>query len=266
MMAHLTERQLERWLAEEPVARSEEEVAGHLAACSACRARLDALAQERARYLQRHPVDTFTRAVVERSAQARPNPQRSRWLSPLVASAGIAATVALLWGLRAPSPSAFSPSSSEPAASVPAIRFKGSVGFEVHVKRAARSVRVQDGDVLTAGDQLAFIHVLPRARHLLLLGIDDAGAVTRYFPTDAAPSVSLVEAGRQQLAVGVELDARKGEERLFALFSDRPLVEAEIRGTMQDALRRARQQGLGISELSRLGVSDDEASVWFRKL
>jgi hypothetical protein len=51
----------------------------------------------------------------------------------------------------------------------------------------------------------------------LLLGIDDTGAITRYFPADGETSATLPAGARVQLPVAIELDHHRGQERIVAL-------------------------------------------------
>jgi hypothetical protein len=113
---------------------------------------------------------------------------------------------------------------------------------------------------------LAFVYSLDRPRHLLLLGIDDAGTVTRYFPAQGTGGAPLAASPHAQLPVGIELDARKGEERLYGLFSDSVLDEAEARRALTQALSRARTHGAGIPSMGEVDLPVRAVSVWFRKL
>jgi Domain of unknown function (DUF4384) len=254
--AHLSRRELEQLVADDPAATVAPVLRVHVADCDRCAVRRLALEAARSRYLERYPAREFARAVVERAARAETlEPARSRKtrvVVPMVASLAIAAG-ALLW--------------LQPSFESTAIRTKGSVSLDVVVQHAGAQRRLRDGDALAPGAQLAFSYALDRPRHLLLLGVDDAGQVTRYYPADPAHSIPLQATGRAQLPIGVELDARKGQERLYALFSIEPLDEGEVRNAIQRTLVAERARGGGIATMSAIRVSrlTSQRTLWFRK-
>jgi hypothetical protein len=101
---------------------------------------------------------------------------------------------------------------------------------------------------------------------LLLLGIDDAGTITRYFPDGNIVQSSALAAGAgRQLPVGVELDARPGRERLIALFSAAPLDEVSARAALAAAWRTARAQGKDNSQPFQLALPAEQISLWIDK-
>jgi hypothetical protein len=155
-------------------------------------------------------------------------------------------------------------------ATAPDIRLKGGVSLRVLAKHGDRVVQLSDGDALLPGDELAFEYAIDRPQYVQLLGIDDSGTVTRYFPQSGTPDATspIRVSRRAQLPVGIQLDARKGEERLYAVFSDTLLGEAEVRAALMRALESARANGGGIATLPPVGGLDLAAqpiSIWFRK-
>jgi len=94
-----------------------------------------------------------------------------------------------------------------------------------------------------------------------------AGTVTQYLPKGPpANGTALPAGGPQQLPVGIELDGRRGQERLVALFSNEPLTEARAHLALRSALVLARAQGRGIPELGELALPEvNQVSVWFEK-
>jgi hypothetical protein len=257
VITHLCRHQLEQLVANDLRATVHPALRVHLAACDPCSMRKRALEAARARFLAAYPAADFARAVVEQAAQPEPPPRRrwQGWSAPgvLASAAGSLAigAAALLWFSRAPAP--------------PAIRLKGGVSLQAFAKHAGRTSALRDGDALAPGDQLAFEYALDRPRYLLLLGIDDAGAITRYFPADSSGAAPLAATPRAQLPVGIELDARKGQERLYALFSAAALDEAEARGALIQALFAAHAHGAAIAALRELDLPAHQVTIWFRK-
>ncbi|HTU62866.1 MAG TPA: DUF4384 domain-containing protein, partial [Polyangiales bacterium] len=148
-----------------------------------------------------------------------------------------------------------------------AIRYRGaSVSLQAYVQGGAGVHALRDGEVLSGGAQLAFAYTLSEPQHLLLFGIDDAGTITRYFPDEDIAEASALPAGaKRQLPVGIELDARRGRERLIALFSSEPLARDAARAALESAWHQMRARGKGISEPIELALPAQQISVWFEK-
>jgi hypothetical protein len=220
---------------------------GHVDACAECTARLSAMNEARAAFVGHRDPTSFARLVADRGGLRK---QKTSLLRR--AGFGLAAAAIVLLGARLAMP--------EPAA----VRFKGPANLEVFVHRNGQTQPVENGQALAAGDQLAFVYTLAEAQSLLLLSIDESGAVTRYFPSESGAAV-LSPAARAQLPVGIELDAHHGEERLFALFSRAPIDEPRAREALRQALRDARARGVGIAGMTRPELPAQQSSVWFRK-
>ncbi|HKP56342.1 MAG TPA: hypothetical protein VJV78_06470 [Polyangiales bacterium] len=241
MSGHLTRAQLEQLLADD--LRVPAALRVHAGSCDRCTVRRMALERARARYMSMHPAPEFARVVLERvnaQAPALPKPRRMHYLAPLAGLAVVAAAL-FLW--------------PEPAA----IRTKGGISLEVFAKHGASQRPLADGEALAAGDQLAFAYALDRPRYLLLVGVDTGGEVTRYYASQAP----LAPTRRAQLPVGIELDAGKGDERVYALFADTALDEANVR----EAVRKGLAGGRGVQALEQLSLppSISAFTVWYRK-
>ena len=211
---------------------------GHVATCSECAARSAAIADARARYLAAHPADELVRIARERRRRGR----ATRLLVATSLAAGIGLAVLIMW-----------------PRGEPAVRTRGSaVGLVTYVRRGSETFVASDGDTLRAGDRLSFAYAAPGSRRLLLLGIDDGGTISRYAAGAALAS------GRGQVPVGLRLDDRRGEERLVAVFGRADADENAVRAALAAALAAARRGGGGIGDM-RLELSDDHATIWFRK-
>ncbi len=251
MTAHPSRNRLEELTAGSSRA-GDAELRTHVDGCGACSARVAAMQAARSAFLRRRTPTEFARSVMGklRTSSARPKrPRRFLRVAPYV----LAAASLVLVCIRLTAPSAGT------------IRLKGSSRLDVFVRRNGHAQALHDGEALMPGDQLAFAYTIPDARNLLLLSIDDSGIVTRYFPRDASTGSHLGPALRAQLPMGVELDAHRGEERLFALFSRDAIDEAKTRAALERALRDAKSSGGGIASMNRLALPLEQSSVWFRK-
>jgi hypothetical protein len=216
----------------------------HVAGCGECAARVAAIDDARARYLAAHPPDELVRAARLRARRRLGGRLSSRGAIAVGLACALAASVLVIaW----------------PGGEPPAIRTRGaSVALVTYVRRGSETFIARDGEALRGGDRLSFVYAAPDARRLLLLGIDDGGTISRY-----ATDVSLTP-GSGQIPVGLRLDARRGEERLVAVFGRVEPDEAAVRAALTRALAAARAAGSGVADM-RLELSDDHATLWFRK-
>jgi Domain of unknown function (DUF4384) len=229
----------------------------HVAACERCQRRLDAISSAAKAYLASYPADAFARQVAARAQRADraavaererpPNIARRRLFGGLGVLAMAAGAIALWVRLPAPTPDA--------------IRLKGGMTWSVFAKRGARAWPVVEGETLKPGDQLAFTYSLSQDRFLWMLGIDDAGTITQYGP-EATP-VRLAR-GQGRVPFAIELDARPGEERLFALFSQAPLDVSEAKRVLAVSAARARRENRWVTAAD-LTLPAEIATFGFKK-
>jgi hypothetical protein len=253
---HLPRHHLERLIADDPRLSVRPELQMHLASCHQCATRKRLLEAATARFLSVHPATDFVRAVLARATAPGPVQRRAPrvWKARPMLAAGLgllAAAAAVLSLDRMPG--------------TPDIRLKGGVALQAIAMHGGTTRPLRDGDALSVGDQIAFEYALDRPRHLLLLGIDDEASVTRYFPVDGSRATPLGATRRAQLPIGIQLDAHRGEERLYALFSETALDERAVRAALARALAAQTQRGGGIATMEAIDVPARHVSVWFRK-
>jgi hypothetical protein len=250
---HVSRHHLERWAVDGQRAALPLEQRAHMAACDYCRMRERKLNAARERFLAEHPAEDFARAVMSQAAVRNAAPRFAKAARVFASVAGLlaAAAAALLYWADTPTS--------------PAIRLKGGVALQAVAKHGDKLRVIRDGDSLFAGDQLAFAYGLDHPRHLLLLGVDDGATITRYFPAADSRAAPLPATHRAQLPIGIELDARSGEERLYALFSDAVLDEAAARRALLRALAAAQAKRGGIATMAEIDLPAQQVSVWFRK-
>lgn len=227
-MSHVPRHVLELAAAEGSERIAERAALKHLTDCGQCRVRLQAIQDANRRYLDQFPPSAFIRAVSSRN-RAR----RSWWPVGFGAAVAMAAGIAI-W-MRPPDE---------------VVRLKGGVLFNVHVRRGDRTWHVNEGEKLIPGDRLAFSYATGgKSRYVTVVGVD--GRQTQIYYRSSAP---IVAAQPAQLSVGVVLDSQLGEERIYALFSTKPLDEAAIR-----------EAALAGPSARRLSVDAEQVSVGFRK-
>jgi hypothetical protein len=109
-------------------------------------------------------------------------------------------------------------------------------------------VRVANGQRLAPGDALRFVLYPSGLPYALIVSVDGAGQVSVYFPFRGEESAAVDGGVALPVAGSIVLDRAPGPERLFAIFSERPVAARQVRellaGTAAGAptaIRSARQ-------------------------
>jgi anti-sigma factor RsiW len=189
---------LERYLAGALPPESRAQLEAVLAESEADRARLRELEADSAAFLLKHPPGPL---VAKHEATRRRGWRWPALLFPVVA----ALAAALLLMLRPPGPI------DDP------YTIKGDIALKV----LRESGTVESGAEVAPGTRIRFSVTAGRAGYVAVLSRDAAGAVTVYHPyagTEAAP----YEPKAPVLPDAIELDDVKGEEAVYALFSEKP--------------------------------------------
>ena len=129
------------------------------------------------------------------------------------------------------------------------IRIKGS---EPTLRSFARRMQhvfpIRDGMELHPGDEMRFVVDSPRLPYLLVASVDGAGRVNVYFPYEGSQS-GLITTGRPtELPGSIVLDNTPGPERVFAFYSKKPLLRAELEPVLK-ALGASGPAGIRRKEL-----------------
>jgi hypothetical protein len=185
-------------------ARATEE---HAACCERCGSELR---QARAASGRFHG-QVFARTLPEIERRLLHPPRRRLWLATL----GIAAVAFL-----------FIVPKLRPQADEPSYGTKGGGALQIFGRRGDRALTVQEGARLRAGDQLRFAVQSGGARFVLVGSADGRGQASIYYP-----SAPLGRDGGllELLPESIVLDDAPGPERIFAIFSDRPLDAALVK-------------------------------------
>jgi hypothetical protein len=185
----------------------------HLGDCATCRRLDDSLVAD-----QRHFVEEVLprsrgrlQARVEEAAGAR---SWRRWM--LLTLAPVAFLVVLL----------VRPRPGEQGASPPLYQGeKGGSTFFVVGQREGRVFPVAGAGPLRAGDSIRFV-VTSLMPYVMIASVDARGRAQVYAPFQGTQSAAVAVERRLELPEGgsIQLDATPGPERIFALFSRRPLA------------------------------------------
>ena len=208
------------------------------------------LEADREAFLLLHPAGRFADALETRRTRRRW--WRAQVALPVVLVAAAAAVVALSWvpaderGMRAVQQET---------------RLKAAPDLSFHVERDGVVEAGQAGGVYHPGDRIQLRYSTGSHRHLVVVSLDSAGAVTPFY--DAAGRSLDIEPGVQRLLDGsITLDAALGVERIVGCFSDEALPTDEIVKAARDALAEA---GGDPAKLSRLQVPCAQATFLIDK-
>jgi len=204
---------------------TEARAAAHLASCADCRAEQAAAAALRAH---------FSTHVLPRTSPVSRRSWRWAWV---VAPALVAAAV-LLVVIR------------DRGTAPDELGIKGGATWQVFANRNGDTFPVRDGTTLVPRDRIRFVVTPGGARYLLVASVDGAGTASIYYPyggTQSGPA----QGEHSELPGSIVLDAAKGPERLYAIFSDDPIAAELVTDQLRvigaqggDAIRRTRSLDL----------------------
>lgn len=188
----------------------------HIAACPRCAQDLAELRSSRGKF----DTEVFARTLP--SLEKKRSPRRWYWIlgAPALVAAAAAALVLV--------PRATNKDGSD-------IIAKGSPVCEVFARRQDRVFAVQDGAALAPGDEIRFVVQPAGYRHVLVASVDSAAVASVYAPFGARSSLQLASAtDRAELPGSVRLDATPGPERIYCLFSKRPIDAAPVLARLRE--------------------------------
>ncbi|MGI5863747.1 MAG: zf-HC2 domain-containing protein [Myxococcales bacterium] len=218
-------RQLERLFAGELSGQDEEQLRRHVAGCARCGQQLAALEREASNMRRELPFERFEAAVLAKGSRAKPRRRVERAL--LALAAGLLA-VALGGQLL---------SSSEGPSGRNAL--KGGAALELFVGGAGADPRpAKDGESLAPGERIRVGYQASGKRFLIVLSVDEAGAVTPLYPESGTSLPAEPGPGTHLLPDSLELTG-SGLERIIGLFSDSPLSVAAATEAAARELERA---------------------------
>jgi hypothetical protein len=231
----------------------------HARGCEHCQQVLDGLDQAQQQALELDPFDQAYPRLAARVAElpardpavhSRPtSPARAalrRWLAlardPRTWAAVAVATAALALALvldRGPQPA--DPARDDELSA--AVRAKGKVALDLFALEDGAVTEAEPGTALRPGDRIQFTYTSAGLDHVIVLGADGEGVLTRYYPDRGADSQPIAPGTRMVLEDSIVLDAAPGPEVFVAVFSDEPLPLDAV----EEAARAALAAGDGAS-------------------
>jgi len=207
-MQHASDFLLDRARAQELSTSALASLEAHLAQCGACRARQQALLEQRSAFLVQSP--SWQDYAQRRAERPRRTPG---WLMGGGLSVALAASVWLGFVRTRPT------FDTAPAA---AIRSKGGAQLGFYVKRGAQVWRGRDQHPIRAGDVLRFTYSTPQPSYFALFGRDGQD-VSTLFPAQGQ-ALRLNAGVEVPLDFGLTLDAESSAPAIYALFCRAPFA------------------------------------------
>ena len=221
----ISDLSFDAWRADELGAERVGELERHLVDCGRCRQRQQDLERQAARFLAKAPSlaarEHARGEIVQPTLSMGGKRSRRRWLIPSALAFSAAATLALL--LR-PSP--------RPGQITEGTHIKGQSHITFHVQHGGSVQPGTEGHVVFPGDQLRFSATTAKPAHLAILSLDGAHVASVYFPPGPT-SQRFGVVSNQPLDSSVVLDDTLGQERLWALFCDRPFALEPLRSRLE---------------------------------
>jgi hypothetical protein len=131
-------------------------------------------------------------------------------------------------------------------------------------RRDGEVFAIHSGDRVHPGDQIRF--VLRDVRHpfALIASVDGVGHPNVYLPYDGASSMPVEAGERREIDGSIVLDGALGPERVYALFSRKPLTASAVRAALASIGRRGASAIRDTSVLPL--ITDAQSSVLLEKV
>jgi len=200
------------------------------------------------------------RSILQAAEQRRSSWWKWNWklmwpvaMLPAAALVGVFAIVD-----RTPNNSGVSVAMNESAqVAATSVRTKGSFSLTIVCKRGDSMSTIADGESVREGDRLRFEYTQTQPGFVMVFSVDDSGKIFPYYDEASLASVAAVAGNQVALPGSIELDAHKGLERVFALWSETPLAGETVRSAVAEALAKA---GGDLRQVQKLSVGAEQTS------
>lgn len=223
---HPSAHTLSRLHAGELSGEEHDRVRAHLDDCAACRSVFESLEQSRAAFDREHDREDFLRRAEEaawRPRTAAANQTGGAWWRillrpvPLAAAAAVLAGVlVLVWW-------------SPPAERNGTTRMKGgTLELGYYVMEPGGPVVAGPDRLLHPGDRIQFRLTAPAGGYVHIVGVDEAGAASVYFPLPGTTPEPFPGGAGRPVPGSIVLDETTGRERIFLLICERPIDRSSL--------------------------------------
>ncbi|MCP4680298.1 MAG: DUF4384 domain-containing protein [Deltaproteobacteria bacterium] len=233
---------LVQWRVGDLSSEENESIERHLEQCSACRAVVAEIQENRSAYESRseeHLTGLLAQLETEDASVPR---RRLPWKAIVPAACAIAAAAAIILMISFEDSSTEDPStSSTQVDDSTAIQFKGVMSFDIVAKRREHQFFVKRGAELKPNDAVRFVVTTASEGYLSIFSVIPSGQVSPFYPeSDPARDSSpmwIEGAGRHELPGSVILDDAIGDEYFVIVFSPEPFDREKIHDMAEKASR-----------------------------
>jgi hypothetical protein len=222
----------------------------HVESCPNCQAIVEEILSKRQAFLDEYPYSRFQASLTARENESR---QRYRWLrlAPIASAAVLLLVIALSIGTL--------------TTDKPTIRMKGSAHLSFFVQRDGKVEEGISGGTYYENDRIQFVYSSVNFKYLFLFSVDQNGRISNFNHLSSAHSVAIQPGNKQVLEGSIILDDSLGPERIFGIFSNKPLEFDEIKQLFSNAYHQTIQQGGNIYSLKELPIQFPHPSILINK-
>ncbi|MBW2700889.1 MAG: DUF4384 domain-containing protein [Deltaproteobacteria bacterium] len=200
----------------------------HLKTCLSCREKIEALKEASANFEGRMNRAGFLAAVQQGMKEAE-EPLSRRRIWPWFAVVGTALAAMLLWMVLQPQLGVLGGEGAD------GIRIKGDstlkLGF--FIEHDGKTELVDPTKVLHPGERIQFALTGPRGGFVHLVGVDEAGLVSVYYPRSDQGQEEFPGGVGRPVPGAVLLDGTLGRERIFVLVCEQAMKAAQIKSRVE---------------------------------
>jgi putative zinc finger protein len=225
---HPSKHSLARFLACELSGSRRDQIQDHLDECPACTSLLAELGQERESFLAKHDRQAFLAAVHKRADQSQTPQVEVTWWQALLKPARLAPAAGLVALLLIVIATFWTTDGGD-------TRMKGkTIELTYFVMEPEGPKVAPAGRILHPGDRIQFRLTAPAGGFVHIVGIDQDGVVSVYFPLpDKEPEVFPGGSGRP-VPGSVILDETLGRERIFVLICSQSIASEQLIKKIKD--------------------------------
>jgi hypothetical protein len=212
----------------------------HLSVCARCRERIEALRRERQTLYNRIPRLDLK--------EERPRPRWRLAFSAACACLLLALGLWIFWG-----------GEKHPGGVI----FKGEApALSFRVERKGRVSAGRAHMQLQPGDRVRFAYSIGEDAYLIIVNLDGDGKATVYYPPGGGDSPAIRAGQEVFLPDSIRLDKYLGRERIFAVFTRKPIRASDA----ESAAGRAWERAKDIEKIETLPIEGYQVTILITKV
>lgn len=201
------------------------EIQGHVSICAKCRETIRIWECDRKAFLQKYPFERFERETVStKSLLSKLWRQIITYPFPVWKTSFACATIAAMAVILL-----------IPRQEQNLILSKGGTSLGFYVVRGNEIQTGRDQMKLAPDDEMKFYYSSERSEFLLLVGIEEDGALSVYYPFGGGESQPISKGSKVFLREAIRWKPHTSSEKFYAIFSEKPVSTSEIGSYIKDS-------------------------------